>query len=50
MSQKHYNRRNAGVEIANPQIKYGEREEDKKLSRAFEIARALNQGLKSVMM
>ena len=31
------------VEIANPQIKYGEREEeDKKPTRAFEIARALN--------
>ena len=29
------------VEIANPQIKYG-REEDKKPTRAFEIARALN--------
>ena len=32
-----------GVEIANPQIKYGEREEEeKKPTRAFEIARALN--------
>ena len=32
-----------GVKIANPQIKYGEREEeDKKPTRAFEIARALN--------
>ena len=32
------------VEIANPQIKYGEREkeEEKKPTRAFEIARALN--------
>ena len=31
-----------GVKIANPQIKYGEKEEEKKPTRAFEIARALN--------